>query len=109
MDECSGFENRRPEFFPDRGFESPSLRLQLQGNFVIKKAPVAQWIEHQIPDLRVGGSSPLGSTKLLLASFLTTRDSLQPPNINNCSNSNSGKRNNETQLQRLFAMWQLLF
>src|SRR5579864_4078193 len=28
------------------------------------QAPVAQWIEHQIPDLRVGGSSPSGRTTL---------------------------------------------
>jgi mutator protein MutT len=26
---------------------------------------VAQWIEHQIPDLRIGGSNPLGRTKML--------------------------------------------
>lgn len=28
-------------------------------------APVAQWIEHQIPDLRVGGSSPSGRTNIV--------------------------------------------
>lgn len=24
-------------------------------------APVVQWIEHQVPNLEIGGSSPLGS------------------------------------------------
>jgi hypothetical protein len=49
--------------FPPRMLEAPRWAVERDCKYTfqpVETGPVAQWIEHQIPNLRVAGSNPAG-------------------------------------------------